>query len=445
MESKILIVDDNLQNIKVLGSTLKKNGYLVSAVKSGEAALKYLKNNKPDVILLDIMMDKMDGFEVCRKIKENPEIQDIPVIFLTAKAAEEDVVKGFAGGAVDYITKPFITAEVLVRIENHLNKKKYLDLIHHQKQKLENANKELIELTNFKELMTYSIVHDLKNPLAHIASKIENNEAKHAVFKMQNLVANILNVQKFDEAKMFLSMEEFCWNEMMKNVLDQTNYLIEQKNLKISITSPDRLLLIADKELITRVMINLLINAVKYTPNNGKITIAATHNNTNVIIDVVDTGIGISPDFLPKIFDRFVHINKQTESNQYSTGLGLSFCKMAIEAHGGQIIVKSKQNSGTTFSLSIPANYAIQRSSSTFIVSSEKQFLTQNDAEILKDKLKKLEILKVYQITQILEVINEIKNSHTNPSILNWCNSLNEAANSCNEQLYIDLIKLTAE
>ena len=440
--NSILIVDDNLQNIKVLGSTLKKNGYFVAAAKNGEAALKYLNVKIPDIILLDIMMDKMDGFEVCKNIKATPEISDIPIIFLTAKTAEEDIVKGFEAGAVDYITKPFVVSEVLVRVANHLRTKKYYDLSESQKQKLEKANKELLELNRFKEFMTYSIVHDLKNPLSLIANEIKNDAVKYAVYKMQNLVANLLNVQKFEEAKMVLTKEEISFDKIIAEVLIQTNYLIEEKNQKLIINAPKNLKLFVDSELITRVLINLLTNAAKFTPDNGSISISVIQNDTLIILDITDTGIGISHEFLPKVFDRFAQPDRQTNSNQYSTGLGLNFCKMTIEAHGGQITVASQINKGSTFTFTIPSLHKNQIPVSTTVINAQNYFLSPEYAAMVEPYLIKFASIKVYQVTQILGVINEITDKFTEPTIINWSKSLKDAVKSCNDDLYKELIRV---
>jgi two-component system sensor histidine kinase/response regulator len=167
-KNQILIVDDTTENIQLLGECLQNNGYQIIVAQNGVQALKSINALPPDLILLDVMMPEMDGYEMCRLLKENPENCDIPVIFLTAKVETEDIIKGFKLGAVDYLTKPFNKDELLARVKTHLELRHSQILIEDQKIMLEKQNKELVEAAKLREDVSQIFSHDLKNPLAAI-------------------------------------------------------------------------------------------------------------------------------------------------------------------------------------------------------------------------------------------------------------------------------------
>lgn len=440
-KDKILIIDDNLQNLKVLGNTLKTRGYHVVAIKSGEIALRFLQKNKPDIILLDIMMDSMDGYQVCRQIKATPDICDIPVIYLTAKIMEEDIVKGFETGAVDYITKPFIHAEVLARLENHLKIKKLQNSLNQQNIELKEKNSRLWELNNFRDVVTHKLVHDFKNPLSLIAYKHKDAETMAAVYNMQTITKNILTVKEFEEAGIKLRKESANINDIIEQALLQTNYLIEQKGHILIVKAPASLKVSIDSELMTNTLINLLTNAAKYTLPGGSINVMVNVSNNLLTIDVEDSGIGIPEVYLSKIFDKFFYLNenKKTDGN-YSTGLGLAFCKMVVEAHKGKISVTSKVNAGTKYRIEIPTEHKAVDIIEIATNKKEINLLNSNEKMKIKPDFKKLRQLEAYQYSEIVTVIKNIRKSETNKNILFWCDAVENAVKLCNIDLYNKLL-----
>lgn len=448
----ILIVDDKQENIALLENTLKNNGYKLIIARNENKAVKCLNEDKPHLLLLGMLNDTI-GYNVLRSIKSE-KIENIPVIILSERASEDEIIKGFELGAVDYITKPFIITEVLARISNHLKITKYqkllemqnqklnrqTDILKKQKQRADNTNKKLIELNKFKERITNTIVHDLKNPLNLIENKNTDREVSMAVFKMQNLIFNLLNVQKFEESRMAIEPEIFFLPDIIEDAFNQIKYILEEKNIRFIAEIPAGFSVFADKELIARVVINLIHNAVKYTENNGRINVKAYHKSNYIYIEISDTGIGISKTMLSNVFDKFVHTKKKKTSNQYSTGIGLEFCKMAVEAHQGIISVSSEENKGASFLIQLPVekNHTVERKDHLQTIAYEQKMpeLTKSEKAEYKNMIRKLLQLKVYQITDIENVIEEMRMQDISNNTEYWCEFVLRSAKSCNNQLY---------
>ncbi|WP_339841866.1 ATP-binding protein [uncultured Maribacter sp.] len=325
-------------------------------------------------------------------------------------------------------------------------KERTADIIQ-QKEELLAKNNKLIELDHFKEGMTGMIVHDLKNPLSTIIGLSKSQEIVQAGNQMLNMVLNILDVQKFEDAEMKLQVSEFHAAGVINDSIKQVQPLYDRKSIEIKQNINAKANLQADKEIINRVIVNILTNAIKYTPNNGSITINAdpVEDSDFIKISITDTGEGIPKDNLASVFDKFSQVAAKKSGGVASTGLGLTFCKLAIEAHGGEIGVESKYGEGTTFWFILPKAKAaiseIIEIEDTKIKELEtyKQ-LTDVDIAYLAPFIISLKKFTVYEFSDIITILNTIKTKESN-AVLKWKMNIENAVRACNEEKYNELLK----
>jgi two-component system, sensor histidine kinase and response regulator len=361
----ILVVDDNKRNLQVVGNILHEEQYKVAMAINGPTALKLAAQLKPDLVLLDIMMPEMDGFEVCKKLKENEETREIPVIFLTAKVETDDVVEGFNLGGVDYITKPFKQKELLVRIKTHL------DLLQSKRKIAEQAS--LLQSNNaFKDRLFSIIGHDLRSPLSSIKFTIDM--IKSGVIELGDdffhelidqlakttdeaftLLENLLGWAKSQSGNLPVVPEEFSLKEMAESIARLQKLNISNKNIELILDINENLNVYADNQMINTVLRNLLSNAIKFTPNGGKIQILATKTNDHSVqVSVVDSGVGISEENMKRLFNNTNPLKTYGTNNEAGSGLGLILCKDFVEKNGGTLKVRSEESKGSTFSFNMP-------------------------------------------------------------------------------------------
>lgn len=364
MNKKVLIVDDKDDAALALQAKLQASGYRVDICGNGLEALKKIEQDKPDIVLMDVMMPEMNGFDACRRLKEKAETKDLPIIMLTALNELDDKVKGLDCGADDYLCKPFRDVELLARLRAHLRNKELHD-------KVKKSYEELSRLEAFKNELTQFVVHDLRNPLAAIGGWLDvlKNGEKGALNKEQtnaidlitaaceaelDMINDLLDITMLEENRLAIKNEQndipalldFCVAQV--NVITRTRGVSVEKELP-----PDLPPLNADGRLMRRVLANLLGNAVKFTPRNGKVSVAAryVHDDGGHVFSVSDTGPGIPENHLPRVFDKFYRVEHETA---HGRGLGLAFCRLAVEAHGGRIWAENTGGAGARFSFSIP-------------------------------------------------------------------------------------------
>lgn len=366
--AKILIVDDLPENIKVLGSILKNEGFNVAVANDGNMAIKIATNIIPDLLLLDIMMPNMNGFELATLLSENEKTKNIPVIFITAKNETVDILEGFRLGAVDYITKPFNPAELIVRVYNHLELKFSKDIISKQKEELALLNKS-------KDKFFSIISHDLRSPFSGFLGltelldqdfeSFEKEEiktlSKNMNFAAKDLYALLENLLEWSRSQ----MNNISFNPEKINILDIINNLsnlfeqtLNNKSLNLIINKPqkdDEVFVFADSYMVNSIIRNLISNAIKFSPKGNNIEVIIENLNTGFTnIYVKDYGVGISKqniDSLFKIDSKYV--TKGTE-NEKGTGLGLLLCYEFATKNSGNISVESELGIGTTFKVSLP-------------------------------------------------------------------------------------------
>jgi len=362
-KATILMVDDVPENLELLSGMLKGRGYQVRAALSGKLALQAVRNDPPDLILLDINMPEMNGYEVCEKLKADQALKDIPVIFLSALSETLDKVKAFGLGGVDYITKPFQLEEVEARVETHLE-------LRRQKQRLQEAYDKLSELEKLRDSLVQMIIHDLRSPLTGtfaylklIRDNADNTlsathsgyvaEAMKAVMQMIQMACDVLETSSMEEGRMKLKTAECDLNRILEDAISGIKPLFGKRDIRLA-PAAQPVVVLADREIILRVIQNLLSNALKFTRDGDLILLNIDPAGDRVRVNVKDSGLGIDPVYKQKIFDKFAQGEPRAGQARYSPGLGLTFCKLAVEAHGGVIGVESEEEKGSTFWFELP-------------------------------------------------------------------------------------------
>ena len=359
----ILMVDDIPANLQMLSEMLKGRGYKVRAAVSGKLALQAASNEPPDLILLDINMPEMNGYEVCEKLKADEKLKDIPVIFLSALTETIDKVKAFGTGGVDYITKPFQFEEVEARVETHLE-------LRRQKLRLQEAYDKLRELEKLRDSFVQMVIHDLRSPLtgtfAYLKLLRDNTdntlsaahssyvaEAMKAVMQMIGMTCDILETSRMEEGQMKLKAAECDLGRILEDGISGVKPLSGGREIRL--TPPvSPVTVLADREIILRVLQNLLSNALKFTRDGDLILLGIEPAGGRVRVSVKDNGLGIAPEYKEMIFDKSAQGELRAGHQRYSTGLGLTFCKLAVEAHGGRIGVDSEEGKGSCFWFELP-------------------------------------------------------------------------------------------
>jgi DNA-binding response OmpR family regulator len=394
----ILIVDDSPENLQVMASMLTNARYRITMTKSAAKALQILDNITPDLILLDVLMPEMDGFELCRRLKTSETTREIPVIFLTVKADSEDIVKGFQSGGVDYITKPFNKTELLARVQNHLELKRSKEElkersieIEEKNRRLEEQSEKLKELDKIKSRFFANISHEFRTPLTLILGPLEqmiaacpdNDEEKKRKLTLMHrnaerllrLINQLLELSKLETSKMKLQARKTNIISFVKGIADSFQPPARQKELELVFhaehENEDKAVLeymniYIDPLKMEDIMSNLLVNAIKFTPPGGEIDVTVKGNpgaDTNfpagwVEISVCDTGPGIPLEQLPNIFNRFFQADITYEYHQEGPGIGLILAKELVELHHGSIEARSRVGEGSVFIIRLPMGSA---------------------------------------------------------------------------------------
>ncbi len=364
----ILVVDDVPANLELLSNLLSTRGYRVRSALSGAVALKSVHAAPPDLILLDINMPEMDGYEVCQQLKAEGQTSAIPVIFISALNETLDKVRAFKVGGVDYITKPFQFEEVLARVEAHLTlyyQRREIEMLH------EREKARFAELNTVKDQFVQMVSHDLKNPLTAVmgyAYLIEEEQAwaspedlleftksiQVSAQKMLRLITDLLDLGRI-EAGMELQLVPVTLTDFLTQHLLDHQALAHHKQIDLALTLPlVELTLPLDITRFGQVIDNLLSNAIKYTPEGGHVALAAQVTPGEVILQVADNGLGIPTEDIPHLFDKFYRVQRSKHLTAEGTGLGLAIVKAIVEQHGGHIWVESELNEGSIFNVALP-------------------------------------------------------------------------------------------
>ena len=359
----ILIVDDIPANLKVLCDILKGDGYKVRPVPNGTLALQAAEKENPDLILLDIMMPDMDGYEVCRRLKESKSLSSIPVIFISALNDTNDIVKALTSGGADYITKPFKAEEVKARVATQL--------------KIHSQSRELIELNATKDKFFSIIAHDLRGPLGSFMVLTEMmadesqyltpdetkdfmQDLKYTSRNIFNLLENLLEWSRMQRGQTAFKPQKLNLSDIVTDCVKLMAESARKKTVTIHVAIAAGLEVFADINMLQCIIRNLVSNAIKFTHRGGSIRISAKPATKGLIeIAVQDNGIGIKPEMVENLFRHDINSSRKGTDDEPSTGLGLLLCKDFVEKHGGKISVESDPTgasgeTGTVFYFTIP-------------------------------------------------------------------------------------------
>ncbi len=355
--ARILVVDDQPANIQIIGSVLGKLGHEIIPASDGPTALKRLALRPPDLILLDLLMPDMDGCEVCRRVRENPNWKDIPVIFLSAADDKQFIVRALESGGVDYITKPFNQAELISRVRTQLA--------------LKSARDRLVQLAEDKDELMGILAHDLKSHLGGMqmsAQLLHTRIADQRDERARQLAENILHSsgQVLGFVKEFLANAAADHGIALKptkvNFSDAATAAVQQyqeaarrKRLEIQMTvAPKDTIVFADGTALERVLDNLLSNALKFSPPGKRIFVTVRPADSYVECRIQDQGPGFTTEDQARMFRRYVRLSARPTGGEPSTGLGLSIVRKLVNAMNGELAFENTQGAGATFTIRLP-------------------------------------------------------------------------------------------
>lgn len=365
-----MFIDDEPENLNLLHSFFSQKAYSLRFFTSGANAVAAARGEIPDLVLLDVRMPGMDGYEVCRCFKADEQLRDIPILFLSGLATTEDITKGLDLGAVDYITKPFRQAEVLARVRNHLALSKAYAQLAEQHIYLK-------ELEHQRDAFVHMLVHDMRSPLMATLCHLRSVEAgggkklnpeeqgslstsAHCTRTLLRMVSTLVDLSRMEHLQLTPNRERVSVEPLFRAAREQVLDPVSDRRVAQQIAEgcPP---LSCDPDLTARIIANLLANAIKYSPETAAIVLGAEPVSTDMIrFWVKDEGPGIPPDDQKRIFDKFFVTQNARQAGSSSTGLGLAFCKMAAEIQGGEIGIESEFGHGSLFWVTLPAAHACQ-------------------------------------------------------------------------------------
>jgi len=377
---KIIAVDDNPENLTLLKNTLK-DIYMVYPVPSAAEMFELLEHVQPELIMLDVEMQDMNGYEAARKLKENNKHNEIPIIFLTSMNDPKSEIEGLTLGAVDYIHKPIVIPLLLQRLKMHLSfqdhQREIKDMLELKSKEVilrEAAEQEALSASQAKSDFLSHMSHEIRSPLNAVIGmmnigyekedieevKVYLVRAKNAANHVLNVINDILDMSKIEANKLELSFNDFDFKKMISKIVDVTGIRAQEKHQQITVNmEPDIPSFINCDELrLTQVITNLMTNSIKFTPENGKITLSVQKldekdGEITMQIEVADNGIGISPEQQTRLFKAYSQADGGTTRKFGGTGLGLAISKRIVELMQGSIWIESELDKGAKFIFTI--------------------------------------------------------------------------------------------
>jgi len=354
----ILVVDDEPTTLLSMRAILQGRGYRVLAASSGEEALMLCAQELPDLIMLDISMPGMNGIEVCQRLKSDPGLASIPVIFVSALVETMSSIQAFHVGGADYLAKPFHPRELEARVKVHME-------LLRQRRELLADQAALRRLEDLRDSFTHMIAHDMRSALTAISTSIELalegpekipprrplERALRVSHNLAGMVTQMLDVSRLESGQMPLNLQACELEPLVRAALETLPPLPAHQHIEFK--PPASLWALCDPELATRVLANLLGNALKFIPDPGLVQIHFEMGEAEVWIAISDNGPGISQEEQELIFDKFSQAAGGRKRG--GSGLGLAFCKLAVEAQHGRIGVASAPGRGSTFWFALPA------------------------------------------------------------------------------------------
>lgn len=364
-EFKLLIVDDVQSNVLLLRALLGKEGYRIVVATHGQEALEVTKREDPDLILLDVMMPGMDGFEVAERLKSEEEYAAVPIIFLTALDDTQSIVRGFKLGANDFISKPFRKEELMIRIRHQLS------LVAAKRIILQQTD-ELRKTIAGRDKLYSVIAHDLRSPMASMkmllntilmsCNKTSVGEDIYDMLEMCNktseelfaLLDNLLKWTKSQLGRLTVVSQPLNLTELAEGVIEVMKPVAELKNIRILLETHEQEEVTVDIEMIKCVIRNLLSNAVKFSNPDSEIRVSLKSQEDRVVLTVADTGRGIKQEDQGKLLQDATHFTTFGTRSEEGSGLGLLLCRDFVQKNGGELWFESEENKGSEFSFSVP-------------------------------------------------------------------------------------------
>jgi len=365
----VLVVDDDPRNRKLLEEYLIGAGYDVRVAADGRTALTIAAERPPDLVLLDVMMPDLSGLDVCRQLKSDPRTRLCQVVLVTALDGTPHRVEGLDTGADDYIAKPVRREEFMAKVRSMLRARRLLAEIEEARATLALRNAKLEELEGLKETLTQTLVHDLKNPLAAVLGNLELMErkadesvmhlvrrSKAAAWRMHQMILNLLDIGQLEDGKLLLHLETVDAGSVARKACQEMEGGAAQRGVRLEIVADEATAVLkGDNAVLRRILDNLLSNALEHSPQGGVVRVAVTLCDEGIEIAVSDQGPGVPPEFRERIFEKFQRLESRKSVPGANRGLGLTFCRLAVEAHGGTIWVDEAQGGGALFRALLPA------------------------------------------------------------------------------------------
>lgn len=364
-EFKLLVVDDVQTNVLLLKALLGKEGYGILVANNGQEALEVIRNENPDLILLDVMMPGMDGFEVAERLKSEEFRCEIPIIFLTALDDTQSIVNGFKLGVGDFISKPFRKEELMVGIKHQLS-------LVAARRIIEEKNEELRKTIAGRDKMYSVIAHDLRSPMASmkmllntIMMSVEKDKIDPDIFDMLemsnktseevfSLLDNLLKWTKSQLGKLTVIPQKLDISGLADGVVEVMNSVAEVKHIKLIRTDHESFFVYVDIEMIKSILRNLISNAVKFSNPDSEIKVGIKAEDGKVIVSVTDSGKGIKKEDQHKLLKDSTHFTTYGTNSEEGSGLGLLLCRDFARKNGGELWFESEENLGSVFSFSLP-------------------------------------------------------------------------------------------
>ncbi len=362
--AKILVVDDNPVSLGVLFDYLNLYEFTVFVAQNAEGAFQIVEQEQPDIILLDVMMPGMNGFEVCQTLKAQEHTRNIPIIFMTGLSETVDKLKGFDVGGADYITKPISHEEVLARIVSQLTIRK----LQHQ---LQEQNQELSALNASKDQFFSIISHDLRSPFHTLLTLTKLIDEHFDTYSPEKVRAHIKKMRGSAE-KLYAFLENLLtWSRLQRGVMEYQpqpinitdmlthnirlfSHTADHKRIALSQITSEAVIAYADESMVDTVIRNLTANALKFTLTGGRVELSAITREHDVLVTVSDTGIGIAEKHVPELFRIDTKYSTVGTDGEQGTGLGLSLCQELVTKNGGHIDIETEPGTGSTFRFTLP-------------------------------------------------------------------------------------------
>lgn len=351
----VMVIDDQTANMQVVGQLLTQAEYDVVAVLDGREALAIAERSPPDLVLLDMRMPGLDGFDVLLGLQAMPQTRDVPVVFLTADHERDSLTRGFSSGAVDYITKPFLTEELLARVRTHLD--------------LKQARDRLARVADERQKVAEMVSHDLRNHFANILFSADllrdpamNDEARQRLIQSIHTSADagVLFLQAFLDQQQGGMHDTAPQPIAVRGLLEEAVALLshqsQSKGMQVCIdgAAADDIRLLAERAGVLHVLQNLLSNALKYAPPGSDVHLSAVRQGKYARLTVHDRGPGISAKDRERLFQRYVRLSAQPTGGESSTGLGLALAKQRARTMGGDVWYDDREGGGASFTVELP-------------------------------------------------------------------------------------------